>query len=425
MFHGLLRSAAAPLGVLALLVSGTASAAPDDLKARAKRPPKEPDQLLELGRSLRQAGLYDDAVRVLRRGYPRATRGEVAIRLRLEAARSLIAAGKQKPAVAECRSLKSVDAAKAEVCHAEAQLLWKRASLALPAAEKALAKSPGDYDALVAKGRALRQMGRMKEGEASLRAAVAAKASGYEAHLWLGELLSAAGRNAEAVKQFRAAHQAAPNEPEPLLELARALPAGNEAESALRKAVAIRPSYGAALATLGDVLLELGKVAEAEKVLKRAVALGPKEADWRASLARVWLVKGDTAAALKEAAAALKIVNNHGPAKLVEADALAKQGDIDLAIVAYEKAHGLMRTDPKPLVHAARATLDGGRPTTARAFAERATQSFPGWGPAWEALGDVALAAGDKRTAKRAYQKALGAKGPVDKTQVQKKLAKL
>jgi tetratricopeptide (TPR) repeat protein len=173
------------------------------------------------------------------------------------------------------------------------------------------------------------------------------------------------------------------------------------------------------------VLLELGKADEAEKLLKRAVALGPKEADWRASMARVLLAKGNPDAALKEADAALKIVANHGPAKLVEADALAKRGDIDLAIVSYEKAFGLMRTDPKPLVHAARATLDGGRPTTARAFAERATQNFPSWGPAWEVLGDIAVQSNDKKTAKRAYGKALTAKGPIDKAKIKAKLAKL
>jgi tetratricopeptide (TPR) repeat protein len=408
-----------------LLGTGPASAGVDELKAAAKRPPSEPDKILELGRSLRQAGLYDDALRVLRKGYARASQGDIGVSLRLEAARSLIAANKQKPAVAECRTLKPLSAAKAEACHAEAQLLWKRASLALPAADAALEKSPGDYDALVAKGRALRQMGNLQEGEQALRQAIAADGSRYEAELWLGDLLRAAGRGADAIKAFRRAHQLAPGEPEPLLELARALAPGAEAESSLQKALAIRPDFGAALAALGDVSLELGKLDEAEKALKRAVAISPKEADWRASLARLRLAKGDHDQALKESAVALKIVSNHGPAKLVEADALAKRGDIDLAIVAYEKAFGLMRTDPKPLVHAARSTLDGGRPTTARAFAERATQQFPSWAPAWEVLGDVSVQNGDHKGARRAYDKALAGKGRVDKAKIKQKLAKL
>jgi tetratricopeptide (TPR) repeat protein len=237
------RSAVA---IVALVIfASEADAGVAELKASAKKPPAEPEKLLELGRSLRQAGLYDDAVRVLRKGYAKANKGEIAVRLRLEAARALISANKQKPAVAECRSLKIVDAAKHDVCMAEAQLLWKRASLALPAAESALQKSPGDYDALVAKGRAERQMGQMKEGEATLRSAIAAKSSRHEAHLWLGELLRAAGRNTEAIQAFRSAHQSAPDEPEPLLDLARALPAGKEAETSLRKAIAMRRARGA------------------------------------------------------------------------------------------------------------------------------------------------------------------------------------
>jgi tetratricopeptide (TPR) repeat protein len=118
-------------------------------------------------------------------------------------------------------------------------------------------------------------------------------------------------------------------------------------------------------------------------------------------------------------------VQNHGAAKLVQADALAKRGDIDLAVEAYEAAYGLMRTEPTALVHGARACLANKRLTTALAFADRATQTFPKWGPAWEIAGDIALASNDKPAARDAYKKALAAEGPVDKTALRKKLAQL
>src|SRR6185436_3798460 len=130
--------------------------------------------------------------------------------------------------------------------------------------------------------------------------------------------------------------------------------------------------------------------------------------------------------ALKESAAALKLVGNHASAKLAEADALAGKGDIDMAIEAYEKAASYSRSTPDPLIHAAQATLKGGRPTTARAFADRATGSFPDWAPAWLVLGDVAAQAKEKATAKSAYQKALSAsQGKIDKAAVKKKIAAL
>ena len=59
-----------------------------------------------------------------------------------------------------------------------------------------------------------------------------------------------------------------------------------------------------------------------------------------------------------------------------------------------------------------------------RAFADRATQSFEAFAPAWLVLGDVAVATKDKGAAKQAYQKALSApRGSIDKAEVKKKLA--
>ena len=158
--------------------------------------------------------------------------------------------------------------------------------------------------------------------------------------------------------------------------------------------------------------------------LQKALAVDGKQADWRAALGRVLLAKGDATAALAEAQAALKLVSNNGAAKLVAADALAAKGDIDLAIEAYEQAHGYARTDPTPLVHAAKACLAQARPTTARAFADRATQSFPKHGPGWEVLGDVHAHAKETAAARKAYLHALKSTG-TDRARVQKKLAAL
>jgi tetratricopeptide (TPR) repeat protein len=189
--------------------------------------------------------------------------------------------------------------------------------------------------------------------------------------------------------------------------------------------LANRPSAAEAQARLGEVLLELGDSEGAERALRAALAADDRKARWHAALGKVFLKRGQAKPALDEARKALKIVANHAAAKLVEANALAAQGDIDLAIVAYESAYGLARTSPEPLVDAARACLNNGRPTTARAFADRATQDFPKWGPAWEITGDVAADAKEKATASAAYKKALAGDGPVDKNAVRRKLARL
>ncbi|MCA9630348.1 MAG: hypothetical protein KC766_21910, partial [Myxococcales bacterium] len=91
----------------------------------------------------------------------------------------------------------------------------------------------------------------------------------------------------------------------------------------------------------------------------------------------------------------------------------------------YELAYGYAHDDPSPLVHAARACLEHDRPTTGRAFAERATQEYPKWGPAWEIAGDIAVVQKDRGPARAAYKRALSAEGPVDKARVKRKLAAL
>jgi tetratricopeptide (TPR) repeat protein len=159
--------------------------------------------------------------------------------------------------------------------------------------------------------------------------------------------------------------------------------------------------------------------------LKQALAEDPKQADWHAALGGVELAKKQPDLALQSAHEALKIVGNHGPAKWVEAKALAEKGDIDLAIEAFQAAYGLMRTDPAPLVDAARACMKAGRLTTGKAFADRATDDFPKSALAWEATGDIDVALKDKGAAKDAYQKALAGDASADKAAIQKKLAAL
>ena len=418
----------AALAVSALLLAAPfAQAAPsiDELKALAKKPPKEPQGAFELGRSLRRAGLFPEAVRVLRSAYLRAPSGELGERIRLEAARAQIAAGQHKPAMNECASLRKLSKLKYEVCHAEAQLLWKRASMALPAAEQALSLSPGDYDALVAKGRAHAQLGEPPAAESALRAAIAADTKRHEAHRYLGDLLVTAGRSSDAIAELRTAHASAPEEPEVALALAEALPASTEAVKVLEAALAIRPDYADALARLGFVLDAQGQRPRAEQVLKNAVSQKPREAGWRVQLARVLLARGDSEGALREARAALVVVKNHGGAKFVEADALSARGEIDAAISTYEVAMGYLPDDPAVPIHAARACLSNARPTTAQAFAVRATSSFPKWAPAWEVAGDVARKAGDIAAARAAYTNALRYEGPVDKASIKKRLSAL
>jgi tetratricopeptide (TPR) repeat protein len=140
-------------------------------------------------------------------------------------------------------------------------------------------------------------------------------------------------------------------------------------------------------------------------------------------LGKVALADNRPEDAIHAGEAALKLVANSAPAKLLIADGNAKKGELDPALEAYQAAWGLDHGDPTPLVHASEACHAGGRDTSARAFGMKAAQEFPKWGPAWAALGDALVAQGEKSGAKDAYQKALAGEGPVDKNAVQRKLS--
>ncbi|MEZ4234370.1 MAG: tetratricopeptide repeat protein [Polyangiaceae bacterium] len=418
------------LGVCCALA--TASASPSttlwaysqkELKAAAKAPPKDPRKALELGIALRRAGLFDESYQVLRKAYLRPSSSNDV--LRLAAARTLQAQGSYKRALKECAGLRASEV-QFRICRAEAQLLWKRASLALEEAEKAVAADASAYDAMVALGRAQKLSGKPDEAETTLSGAIAADASRWEAHFELGNLYVKENKpRAKAVAAFRAAQKADGDVPEVLVALGQALDPGAEAETLFASALKIRPGYGEALAGRGVSLRVLGKLDEAMKSLGEALKTDGRRTDWRVDLGRVELAKGEAQAALKSAQTAQKLVKNDAGAKLLEADALAALGDIDVAIEAYELAYGYAHDDPSPLVHAARACLEHDRPTTGRAFAERATQEYPKWGPAWEIAGDIAVVQKDRGPARAAYKRALSAEGPVDKARVKRKLAAL
>ena len=425
-FPMLKKGATSVIIAFVVAASGTAAAdSLDELRRRAKKPPTNPQKALELGRELRHGALYQESLRALRMGYGKARGIPMVSALRMAVARTHLANHDQKRALRECEQLKKLKSRTQYLCIAEARLMRKRGSLALPAAEKMLKYEPKNYDAMVAKGRAQAQLGRTKDAEFALRQAIALEPNRHEAFEHLGHLQLAAGRTSEGTDSLRSALKLGPQSALVQFALAGALPVGTEAVTLLQSAIAQRRQYAEAHARLGKVLLKLERWKEAETALVSASGLKPSKVDWSVDLAKAVLAQGRARPALAAVQAALKVAPHHPEAKLVEADALAASGEIDLAISAYEMAYGLSRREPASLVRGAQASLRGKRPTTAAAFAERAVDEFPKWAPAGVVAGDVAAAHGTKADAKRAYKKALKLGGPLDRAAVKKKLRAL
>ncbi|MBI5531368.1 MAG: tetratricopeptide repeat protein [Deltaproteobacteria bacterium] len=385
---------------------------------------------LNLAKVLRRSGSYDAALAELRRGgaLASARAGDVAIRFKRETALVYLDQGKYEQAMTACRGLGALKGADAlgHACLAEAHMLHKRATEALPEVTKALAASPTLYEAKVIEGYVRWQEAAPAEAEAAFRAAAASDGARTEAWLGLGRFLVANSRKAQGLEAFEKAVAADGDDPESLFALGSNLGGTDRAATLLRQAVTGRPSFGAAHAKLADALLSLGRLHEAEQEARTALGCSGVESDWHAVMGEVQLLRGQHDDALKSAEAALRLISGNARAKLLLADAHAAKHDIDLAIEAWQAAFNLARTNPTPLVHAALGCLANQRETTAKAFADRATQGFPSWAPAWDAAGDVAAKAGDKAGARRAWQQAISAtEGNVDRDAIRRKIAAL
>jgi tetratricopeptide (TPR) repeat protein len=409
----------------ASLVPKAAAAGLAELKAEANKTPSSAESGIELAVQLRHAGLPMEAQWVLNKSLGKTTDAALITRISLEKARVEIERGRMKQALAECEKMKKGDQVVYHTCAAEAYLLFRRGSLALPEAEAALNLKPGDYDATLAKGRALWIQGNADAAYPVLNDLIKGKSQEGEGYPYLAELLIGTGKNDEAVKLLRKGLQVAPKDARLHVMLAKLLPPGDEAAKHFKEATQLRHEYFDAYAGLGRMQLQLRQLDDAEKSLRKALTLNTKDAETLAALAEVFLLRPNLEEALKQARAALKILPSNGPAKLIEAEALAAKGDIDLAIEEYQAAYGLQRRNPDVLIRAARACAKHGRPTTAVAFAERATDDFPESGPAFDALGDVLVANGDKPAAKVAYAEAVKKSGPAEAAAIKKKIAAL
>jgi tetratricopeptide (TPR) repeat protein len=402
----------------------------ESLRSAAKSTPGEQraSAALALGRALRRAGHFTDALTELRRAMAVAvSQPDVLAQIHWELARVYMDRHDFREALAACSALGGLRGAAAEghACAAGAHLVWQRATEALVESAAALASDPRSYEAKVAEGRAYELSLDEAKSEAAFRAAIGWRPDSVDAHVALGRILSKAGRKVEGLVELRNGARLDPNGPEALYELATVLAPSAESTTLLERATRERPSFTEAWLVLGAQELAIGRLAEARRAAEAAVRGDTKSVGPHVLLGKVALAERRPNDALKEGETALQILANSAPAKLIVADANAMKGEIDVALEAYQAAWGLDHGDPTPLVHAAEACHVAGRDTSARAFGVRATQEFPQWAPGWVALGDALVAQGEKRAAREAYAKALALDGSVDRDALQRKLATL
>jgi tetratricopeptide (TPR) repeat protein len=417
-------------GVGILLLASTAAAQEtsiDAAKSAAASSAGDAQASLAYGRALRRAGKYDAAIAELRRGVSVARAADALATLHWEIARVFIDKRDFPQSMVACKVVgaQTGQAARGHACTAEAHLLWRRGSEALTETAAALSGGNKLYEAKVAEARAHGIALKDADAETAFKEAISWKPDDPWAHFWYGRFLVDTGKNDAGVTELKTANTKDPADPETLYQLGRALGLQAEAAPYLDRAVKERLGFTAALVRQAEVLVALGRVADARKAADAALKTGVSDATIHVALGRVSLGEGKPDDALASAKTAQGIMPNSAGAKLLTADAYAAKKEIDLAVEAYQAAYGLDHSEPTALVHASTACLANGRTTSAKAFGEKATKEFPTWGPGWVALGDALTADKEPAAAKKAYESALGAKGPVDQAAVKAKIAAL
>ncbi|HXX68044.1 MAG TPA: tetratricopeptide repeat protein [Polyangiaceae bacterium] len=398
----------------------------EGLRAAAAMRPRDLDAALALERALRRAGRWNEAETELRRATPLAGPDpKAAAAIDVELALVYIDRGDFARAFATCEKVFALAGAAAEghACVANAHLLRQRASEALIEAAQALSRDAGCFDAYVAQGRAYELELDAGRAETSLREALRLRPNESEAHRALGRVLRSQGKKDEGIAELRKAVDLDPSDPNACFELAMAIAPGSERARLLERSTRERPSFTKAWVALATERLESGRISDAKDAADAAARIAPGNVEARLLLGRVALAEGRLDDAVRAGQQVLQSVANSAPAQLLVADGSARRGEIDVAIEAYQAAWGLDHGTPTALVHASDACHAAGRDTSARAFGVRATQEFPQWAPAWEALGNALAAQGERQGAREAYSKALAARdGEVDHDALLKKL---
>lgn len=261
---------AALFAATSTVVSLNVSAQESDLAALRAAPPSDAGTQLRLGRALRRAGHFDEALRALRA----ASRGPTRPEALYEIARVRFDQGNFREARAACNAIPA--GISRHVCLARAHLVWQRTALAereITAAQRIDASNP-ELKLVIADS--MRTSGRATEAEAAYREAASALPNRAEPHLGLGVLFETANRLDDARAAFQRAVDADAKDPAAALALGRLLRRMRQNDAALpllQRANNDRPDWPDALVALGDLYIARNALDDAQRTLARAVQI--------------------------------------------------------------------------------------------------------------------------------------------------------
>lgn len=410
------------IAIALLSLGAPASAQESELPSLRAAPATDAAAQLRLGRALRRAGHFDDALRALRT----AARGPTRADALLEIARVRFDQGNFREARTACNAVPA--GINRHLCMARAHLIWQRPSLAEReiAAAQRIDRENAELKLVVADS--LRIAGRAQESEAAYRAAAAALSGRSEPHIGLGLLFEVSNRQDDARQAFQRAVEADPKDPVAALALGRVLRRLRQNDQALpllQRATSDRPDWPEALVALGDLQLARGTNDDAQRAFARAVQLNPQQPGAQSGLGRAHLRGGRLAEAETPLRAAIEQVANDGDAHAALAEVLGRTERGEESIQEWNRAIDLMPGDRTPRLRAADQARRMRLNTLARAYLDRILSDDAQDAPALLMRADIAFEEGDRRGARQLYQQALAGRGTIDRAHAQSRIQEI
>jgi tetratricopeptide (TPR) repeat protein len=419
---GLSARLSAGVLVASLAASRAAWAQESELAALRSAPASDPGAQLRLGRALRRAGRFDEALRALRT----ATRGPTRADALYEIARVRFDQQNFREARSACSALPA--GVMRHVCLARAHLIWQRPALAEREITAAQRLEPQNAELKLVIAESLRISGRTTEAEGAFREAIAALPGRPEPHLGMAHLLETANRLDEARQAFQRAVDADPKDPIAALALGRLLRRMQQNDAALpllQRASAERPDWPDALVALGELYLARNALDDAQRALARAVQLNPMQPGAQSALGRVHLRAGRLQEAEPALRTAIQQVANDAEARAALAELLGRTDRGEESLEEWNRAIDLMPSDPTPRMRAAEQARRMRLNTLARAYLDRILSDDAQHAPALLLRADIAFEEGDRRSARQLYQQALAGRGDIDRSHAQGRIQEI
>jgi Flp pilus assembly protein TadD len=282
---------------------------------------------------------------------------------------------------------------------------------ALEVADRALGRDPGDVDAHLVRGIALRRRGRTAEAVKEYEWVRERRPSYAAVHYDLAIALDHLGQSDRALAAYERAVELDPANASAFSNLARLLArrgAADRALAAARRALDLAPDFAGARVNLAMAYLAAGETAPAEAAARQAVAERPDLADAHEALGAALLAGGrpeDAAASFRKASELKPDEPRFRDQEAVALRSLARlrrrAGDLDGAQAALERASRLAPADAEAWSERADLSFERGRQAEAREAYTRLLALRPDDAAAHNNLAVVLFRSGDVAGARR------------------------